>query len=189
MTSEQQTLSDITEDSESYTRSYTLRRQEVKKPNSWVICRLGDLLDLEYGTSLPKDEREDGSCPVFGSNGRSGWHSEYHVEAPGIIVGRKGVNLGIEWSDVGFNVIDTAYFINSNSVKTSDIDLRFLYYNLIDFDLDRLKSGSAVPGLNRDDFYNETILLPPIEEQKKFLQYLAIWIEKSRSIIIISLRI
>jgi type I restriction enzyme S subunit len=87
---------------------------------------LGDLLDLEYGTSLPKDEREYGSCPVFGSNGRSGWHSEYHVEAPGIIVGRKGVNLGIEWSDVGFNVIDTAYFINSNSVKTSDLDLRFL---------------------------------------------------------------
>jgi len=139
----------------------------VNQPDSWNICSLGDLLELEYGTSLPKKERENGPYPVFGSNGRSGWHSDYHIEAPGIIVGRKGVNLGIKWSDKDFNVIDTAYFINSNTLNTTDLDLRFLYYNLLDFDLDRLKSGSAVPGLNRDEFYSETIVVPPITEQKK----------------------
>jgi type I restriction enzyme S subunit len=164
---EQQSLSDIELDSDNSKKPYNLRRQSVNQPDSWNICSLGDLLELEYGTSLPKKERENGPYPVFGSNGRSGWHSDYHIEAPGIIVGRKGVNLGIKWSDKDFNVIDTAYFINSNTLNTTDLDLRFLYYNLLDFDLDRLKSGSAVPGLNRDEFYSETIVVPPITEQKK----------------------
>jgi type I restriction enzyme S subunit len=148
-------------------KPYILQRQGTEVPDSWKIFPIGELLELEYGTSLPEKEREDGPYPVFGSNGRSGQHSEYHVEAPGIIVGRKGVNLGIEWSDADFNVIDTAYHVNSDSLNVSNVELRFLYYNFLDFDLDRLKSGSAVPGLNRDEFYEETIALPPIEEQKK----------------------
>ncbi|MFC4550227.1 MULTISPECIES: restriction endonuclease subunit S [Halorussus] len=167
MTSEQRTLSDLEEDKDSRSKPYILRRQGVEKPNNWKTVLLGDLLELEYGSSLPKKEREDGPYPVFGSNGRSGWHSDYHIEAPGIIVGRKGVNLGIEWSDEDFNVIDTAYYINRDSLQTASINLRFLYYNLLDFDLDRLKSGSAVPGLNRNDFYEETIAVPPLNEQRK----------------------
>lgn len=167
MTSEQLTLSDLQEESDGHNKPYTLRRQDVEKPDNWSVHRLGDLIELEYGKSLPKDDRNEGPFPVFGSNGRSGWHSEYHIEAPGIIVGRKGVNLGIEWSDQDFNVIDTAYFVNAHSLKVSDLDLRFLYYNLLDFDLDRLKSGSAVPGLNRNDFYEETVVLPPIREQER----------------------
>ncbi|MDZ5813214.1 restriction endonuclease subunit S [Halorubrum sp. AD140] len=173
MTSEQRTLSDLEEDSGEHRKPYILRRQDVSKPENWRIYRLGDLLELEYGKSLPEDDREKGPYPVFGSNGRSVWHSDFHIEAPGIIVGRKGVNLGIEWSDDDFNVIDTAYFVNYNSLEVSDVDLRFLYYNLLDFDLDRLKSGSAVPGLNRNDFYEETIVLPPIEEQKKISKILS----------------
>jgi type I restriction enzyme S subunit len=169
LTSEQQTLSEIKESSENYSTPYILRRQGVERPVSWEILPLGDLFELEYGKSLPKKEREDGPYPVYGSNGRSGWHSDYHIEAPGIIVGRKGVNLGIEWSNDNCSVIDTAYFINRSCLNTRDLDLRYLYYNLLDFDLDRLKSGSAVPGLNRDDFYEETIAVPPLKEQKQIV--------------------
>lgn len=173
MTSDQPALSELGESSENYSTPYILRRQGVEKPDSWKILPLKELVELEYGKSLPKKERKDGPYPVFGSNGRSGWHSDYHVEAPGIIVGRKGVNLGIEWSDNDYNVIDTAYFINDESLNTQDLDLRFLYYNLLAFDLDRLKSGSAVPGLNRDDFYHETVTLPSLSEQKKIAHILA----------------
>jgi len=172
LTSEQSSLSDV-ESQENIRTPYILQRQNVEKPATWSISPLRDLLDLEYGQSLPEKERDDGPYPVFGSNGRSGWHSDYHIDAPGIIVGRKGVNLGIEWSDDDFNVIDTAYFVNSGSLETSDLDLRFLYYNLLDFDLDRLKSGSAVPGLNRNDFYEESIVIPPISEQKKIAKVLS----------------
>jgi type I restriction enzyme S subunit len=167
LTSEQITLSDLERGAEDQSKPYILRRQGVDKPNNWKSVTLGNIVELEYGKSLPKKEREDGPYPVFGSNGRSGWHSDYHIEAPGIIVGRKGVNLGIEWTDDEFNVIDTAYYINSNSLQITDINLRFLYYNLLDFGLDRLKSGSAVPGLNRNDFYEERIVVPPLDEQKK----------------------
>ena len=168
MSSEQQSLSEVEKEEENnFRKPYILKREGREKPDDWKVKPLGDLLELEYGNSLPKKEREDGPHPVYGSNGRSGWHSDYHIEAPGIIVGRKGVNLGIKWSDEDFNVIDTAYFVNSSSLEVEDVDLKFLYYNFLDFDLDRLKSGSAVPGLNRNDFYDETIIFPPIKEQKK----------------------
>ena len=45
---------------------------------------------LEYGASLPKKKRVEGPYPVVGSNGVTGYHSEYLVEGPAIIVGRKG---------------------------------------------------------------------------------------------------
>lgn len=171
MTSEDSTTSEL-DGAKGSTKPYSLRRQGVECPDSWQVYELIDVFEIEYGKSLPKEEREQGPFPVFGSNGRSGWHSDYHVDAPGIIIGRKGVNLGIEWSNDDFNVIDTAYFANSKSIKIPDIELKFLYYNLLDFDLDRLKSGSAVPGLNRDDFYDQTIALPPLEEQRKISRIL-----------------
>jgi type I restriction enzyme S subunit len=180
LTPDRQNPSDLQEVESGNEKPYILRRERTESPESWSIHRLGDLLELEYGRSLPENDRNEGPFPVFGSNGRSGWHSDYHIEAPGIIVGRKGVNLGIEWSVDDFNVIDTAYFINQGSLKNSDISLRFLYYNLLNFDLDRLKSGSAVPGLNRNDFYEEYVAVPPIDEQEKIANVLDSFDEKRK---------
>ncbi|MGF1496081.1 MAG: restriction endonuclease subunit S [Elainellaceae cyanobacterium] len=36
------------------------------------------------------DRAETGQYPVFGSSGIVGYHNEYLVEAPALIVGRKG---------------------------------------------------------------------------------------------------
>ncbi|WP_423998307.1 restriction endonuclease subunit S [Halorubrum trapanicum] len=145
---------------------YIFRARNANVPESWDVRKYSEVVDLEYGNNLPKKDRIEGDYPVYGSNGISGWHNDYHIEPPGIVVGRKGT-LETKWCEEKFNVIDTAYYINEDCIKHSSIDIRYLFYNLKAFDFRILESGSAVPSLSRDDFYNETVAIPPIDEQKK----------------------
>ena len=43
--------------------------------DEWVETTVGELLTFEYGKPLPERAREEGSVPVFGSNGVVGHHS------------------------------------------------------------------------------------------------------------------
>ncbi|RLE04455.1 MAG: hypothetical protein DRI99_03870, partial [Candidatus Aminicenantes bacterium] len=80
-------------------------------PKEWEVVRLGEVFSLEYGKGLTEKERENGEYPVYGSNGVVGYHSQYIVKGPGIIVGRKGTIGAITWSDRNFWPIDTTYYI------------------------------------------------------------------------------
>jgi len=134
---------------------------EVPK-REWKECKLGDELELLYGKSLKESERKEGNFPVYGSNGIVGYHNEYLVKAPGIIVGRKGSVGEIKYSNKDFFPIDTTYYINLKS----DHDIKFFYYFLLTLQLNEMNSHSAVPGLNRNDVYGINVLLPPLPEQK-----------------------
>lgn len=66
--------------------------KEVRElPQGWSKVKLGEIIEFEYGKSLTKSSRnESGVFPVLGSSGIVGYHNEYLVEAPVLIVGRKG---------------------------------------------------------------------------------------------------
>jgi len=130
----------------------------------WELQKMGDVLSLEYGNNLPAKSREDGSVPVYGSNGQVDTHSEPSVGEAGIILGRKGSIGEAEFSEEPFWPIDTTYYITK---KETDENLRFLYYMLQDIQLERLNADSAIPGLNRNDAYGLNILVPPVAEQRK----------------------
>jgi type I restriction enzyme S subunit len=122
-------------------------------PKGWEAKKLGDILELNYGKALKKEERRDGEFPVFGSSGIVGYHDAYLVNGPGIIVGRKGNVGSVFWSNEAFFVIDTAYFV------TSSLPLHFLFYTLPT--LNFINSDAAVPGLSRNQAYTLEILVPP----------------------------
>lgn len=131
-------------------------------PVGWKKHKLGDVISLEYGKSLPAQDRTGEGFPVMGSNGEVGKHSEFLVEGPGIIVGRKGSHGEVVWVDENFFPIDTTYFVKT----TPFIDLKFAF-NLLKFlDLKSLNRSTAIPGLNRNDAYGLIIYLPPLAEQK-----------------------
>ncbi len=125
--------------------------------------RLGDVLKLEYGVSLPERSRVDGNIPVVGSAGVVGFHSQSTTDGPGIVVGRKGSIGSITWTENDFVPTDTTYFVVPINGK---IDLRWAYYLLTREDLSRLNRATGIPGLNRDDVYTLTRLLPPLPEQR-----------------------
>ncbi len=129
-------------------------------PAGWEVRRLGDVLDLNYGKGLKKEDRRDGPFPVFGSSGIVGAHDTSLVKGPGIVVGRKGNVGSVFWCDGDFFVIDTAYFV------TSSLPLRFLFYVLPT--LNFINSDAAVPGLSRTQAYSLEIFVPPTALLERF---------------------
>ena len=59
-------------------------------PEDWLCEPLGNRSRLRYGVGLTEENRIEGAYNVYGSNGVVGTHNEALVEAPGILVGRKG---------------------------------------------------------------------------------------------------
>ncbi|MFH0982630.1 MAG: restriction endonuclease subunit S [Planctomycetota bacterium] len=152
------------------------------RQGSWKQQKLGALLSLEYGASLPEETRTPGDCPVYGSNGRVGWHSEKLVDGPGIVVGRKGSVGEVTWVDTDFWPIDTTYFVKPKTDKS----LRWLYYLLKSRDIRRLNAATGVPGLNRNDAHALKVGVPPNGETHRIAEILFsvdTAIERTRAVI------
>ncbi len=54
----------------------------------WEKGKLGDVIELIYGNRLKEEIRSGAGFPVVGSNGIVGYHSEFLVEGPGIVISR-----------------------------------------------------------------------------------------------------
>ncbi len=144
-------------------------KEEVVYDGNWDLVDFEKICTLEYGSSLPKRKRKGGLYPVMGSNGISGYHNEYLIKGPAIIVGRKGSAGEVVWEDRNCYPIDTTYYIKLvNDNKTS---LKYIYYILKSLNLQNLRNGAGIPGLNRNDIYSKIkIPLPPLEVQERIVE-------------------
>lgn len=133
---------------------------------SWLKRPLRELVTVHYGKALKKENRdENGDNQVFGSAGFVGNHNESLVHSQTIIVGRKGSVGKVVWAPDGGWVIDTAYYLTLK--ESEQLDWRYLYYALSVAQLEKKTITTSIPGLNRDDFYDTEIPLPPLDEQKR----------------------
>ena len=133
----------------------------------YEMVELGSLISLEYGKPMKKENRTGEGFPVFGSNGIVGYHSEYLVEGPCIIVGRKGSAGAVTYSNENAFPIDTTFFVK---LKTDLVSLKYIYYTLKKLPLETLNVQSGVPGLNRNDAYDLKVPLPPLEIQNELVK-------------------
>jgi type I restriction enzyme, S subunit len=108
---------------------------------------LGDYIELAYGKALKAEDRENGSIPVWGSNGRVGWHNQPLAAGPGIVVERKGNPGTINYIRDDFFCIDTTFYVVP---RKPTWNIPFLWLMMDGLNLPRLGADSAVPGLNRD---------------------------------------
>ena len=138
--------------------------------HGWKEVKWGELAELEYGKALKKDDRMSGAIPVFGTNGQIDWHDTALAEGPGIVIGRKGAYRGVEYCDSDFWVIDTAFWLKPKSDVA--LDLYWASYQLKNFDINNLDSGSALPSTSREAFAWIPVLLPPLEVQTRIGQLL-----------------
>ena len=134
-------------------------------PKTWEWVRLGDILVFEYGDGLPKSKRaENAKYPVYGSNGIVGYHDEFLIDKPGIIVGRKGSCGALNVCFEPFWATDVSYYI----IPPAGIDLKFAFILLKSLNLERLGKGIK-PGLNRNEAYQLVTSLPPYNEQHRIV--------------------
>jgi type I restriction enzyme S subunit len=132
----------------------------------WKEGVLGDVLQLVYGKALKDEIRTGSGFPVVGSSGIVGYHSEYLVEGPGIVIGRKGTLGKVIYLFENFFPIDTTYYIQPKIC----FDCLFYQYFLLKT-LNFESSDSAVPGLNRDIALSEEIKLAPLEKIDAFNEH------------------
>jgi type I restriction enzyme S subunit len=136
-----------------------------KIPDNWVCCRLGDIIELNYGKGLTKEQCITNSqYPVFGSNGIVGYYDKYLTNKRTIIAGRKGSAGALNVCEIPSWTTDVAYYIEENQ----HLNFEFVYYLLKSLQLEKLGKGIK-PGLNRNEVYLIPILLPPLYEQKRIV--------------------
>jgi len=128
----------------------------VKYQSKTSQTKLGNILTLEYGKSLSAKNRIMGEYPVYGSNGIDGFHNEFLIEGPSIIVGRKGSAGKVNWSKNNCWPIDTTFYVKP---KKNGYSLKYMFYLLssVGLDRDELVKSTGVPGLNRNNAYQQDI--------------------------------
>ena len=136
--------------------------------DDWEEGTLGDLVELVYGKGLKNSERTGVGFPVVGSSGIVDFHSEYLVEGPGIVIGRKGTLGKTTYLNDNFYPIDTTYYVKS---KHQNEGLYFEYYLLKNINFEEMNTDSAVPGLNRNIALSSELVIPPDELIEKFNEF------------------
>ena len=138
-------------------------------PEGWEVLRLKNVARFSYGDSLAANDRIPGDYDVYGSNGIVGQHERPNTKAPCLIIGRKGSFGKVAYSEKPCFTIDTTYFVDSTLTKNH---LRWLYYCLQWLRLDSFTKDSAVPGIAREDAYENLVLFCPKDEQRAIAAFL-----------------
>ena len=138
-------------------------------PEHWEVRRMKTVARFGYGDSLAADDRVAGPYKVYGSNGVVDQHDRANTQSPCLIIGRKGSFGKVAFSDKPCFAIDTTYFVDS---RLTAANLRWLYYSLQWLRLDSISKDSAVPGLSREDAYDNRIAFCPLDEQQTIASFL-----------------
>lgn len=136
----------------------------------WSTKKIKEFCEFKYGKNLPADKRVDGPYPVYGSSSIASYHEDYLIEAPGLIIGRKGTVGKVQLSKENYFPIDTTFYVDKTCTKEN---IYFLYYFFQLCGFEEMNSDAAVPGLNRNAAVNLKVKLPPIGVQNKIAAVLS----------------
>jgi type I restriction enzyme S subunit len=139
-------------------------------PSDWNLLRVDEFAPLQRGFDLPVEKICEGEYPVAFSNGILKYHNEFKAKAPGVVTGRSGTIGRVTF-------VEKDYWPHNTSLWVTDFkgnEPKFVYYFYLHFDLKRFGSGSGVPTLNRNDVHVQTILVPPLPEQKAIAHILSL---------------
>ena len=145
-----------------------MRVDSSQLPAGWDARPLGEVVVAKYGKALPQKARRGGDVAVYGSNGQVGSHDEAITSAPVIVIGRKGSVGAVNYSDAPVWPIDTTYFVD----EFTAFDPRFLSRLLQSLSLDQMDRSTAIPGLSREQLYEQQVVVPPISTQKRIADWI-----------------
>ena len=128
---------------------------------------LKDLLKIKNG----KDHKTipNGNIPILGSGGIMRYGNQFLYDKPSILLPRKGTLDNIQFSKIPFWTVDTIYYTEVNEDITEPY---FLYNYLKILNLENLNTGTGVPSMTFDSYYNLKIQLPNLNIQKKIANIL-----------------
>jgi len=133
-------------------------------PEGWDVVRLDQVLVLQRGFDLPKQDRAEGSFPIVSATGVSGSHSDCKVTGPGVVTGRSGSLGTVMYIEGDFWPLNTTLWVKQFLVGSP----LYAFFVLQGIDLAGFNSGAAVPTLNRNDIHGLPVVRPPAEVLRQF---------------------
>lgn len=137
---------------------------ENKIPTNWAKTKLGDVVEISYGSDFrKKDLKDGGKYPVYGANGIVGYWDKFNKENEEVVMGCRGsvgnVRLTSSKSYISHNCLSlTPYYC---------INKGYLKYLLKSIDLSKVVSGSSQPQITITNLEPLEINIAPYNEQNK----------------------
>jgi type I restriction enzyme S subunit len=137
----------------------------IKSTNRYT---LRELVLIKNG----RDHKElgEGNIPVFGSGGLMRYADKAIYNEESILLPRKGTLSNIQYVNKPFWTVDTIYYTIVNKKLANAF---FLFNYLKTLDLSWLNSGTGVPSMTFDAYYDLEVFLPEISTQQKIASVLS----------------
>jgi type I restriction enzyme S subunit len=136
----------------------------------WGEAQLKFFCSMQSGEALTSaDIMEDGDYPVYGGNGFRGFYDSFNTEGEYNLVGRQGALCG------NVHFVRGRFWATDHAVVTypsKKVDNKFLYYLLIEMDLNQYSQTAAQPGLSVVTVLKQKALIPEFAEQAAIAAYL-----------------
>ena len=136
-------------------------------PNGVVYKKLGDIAIIKNGRDYKHLGR--GNIPVYGSGGIMSYVDAYVYEKPTVLIPRKGSLGNVFYVDTPFWNVDTIFY---TIIDTSNVLPKFLYYVLLQEQLEKLNTAGGVPSLTQTVLNKILIPVPPPEVQEEIVKIL-----------------
>lgn len=130
---------------------------------------LGDVVTFQRGFDITSRDLKTGMYPVISSSGINGYHNEFMVKGPGVIIGRKGT-LG------SVHFINDDYWPHDTTLWVKDFHNNyplFIYYFLKTLALEQYDVGTSNPTLNRNHIHLLPVSIPDVKNQQSIASVLS----------------
>ncbi|MDO5509495.1 MAG: restriction endonuclease subunit S [Weeksellaceae bacterium] len=141
-------------------------------PKGWKWVKISDVCDMKAGSFVKANEInsefENELFPCYGGNGLRGYVKSSTHEGLFPLVGRQGALCGnVHLVNGKFHATEHAVVV---SVK-KEIDIKCLYYKLVEMKLNQYSTGTAQPGLSVNKILPIEIIYPSsTQEQTQIVQ-------------------
>ena len=129
---------------------------EISNPKQWKTISTDMLTETGY--------------PVYGANGIIGYYSTYNHDCETLLITCRGATCG------SLNICQPFSYVNGNAMALDslsvDIDIRYLYYYLLNRGLNDVITGSAQPQIVRQSLEKVIVEYPELNIQKSIVETL-----------------
>ena len=142
-------------------------------PANWVWCRLLEICKVYQPKTISTRQMvADGEFVVFGANGIIGRYSEYNHKEAEVLITCRGATCG------AINVSLPFSWINGNAMVISPLyenipSKSFLELYLKGINMNEYITGTAQPQITREELSKMKLPIPPLEEQKRIVEYIS----------------
>jgi type I restriction enzyme S subunit len=120
--------------------------------------KLSSVFSLSSGSMLSKKNRRNGTIPVYGGNGITGYHDQYMLNKPTIVIGRVGEYCGsVHLTDGPAWVTDNALFVTNLKIE---VGFKYLLYALRYLNLNQYANRTGQPNISQSAISEVKILIP-----------------------------